>query len=197
MAAITTTPNVLADRLAHRLDRVERAAVLVSGAVLLTTLAAQVKFVLPWTPVPVTGQTFAVLLTATVLGLRLGVLSQGIYVAIGALGAPVYADWEGGWHAATGATAGYLVGFVVAAAVVGHLAERHQDRSIATSIPAMLAGTAVIYLLGATWLAAHLDVSAARAVELGIAPFLIGDTLKLVAAGLLLPAAWRFTGSDR
>jgi biotin transport system substrate-specific component len=191
VTAITApAPRVLIDSLVPTSVRL-RAVALVPAAVLLTALAAQVRFVLPWTPVPVTGQTFAVLLTGAVLGLRLGAASQAIYVAIGALGMPVFTDWQGGWSAATGTTAGYLVGFVVAGALVGALAERQQDRAVLTSVPAMLTGTAVIYLVGAAWLTVHLDVSAARAVELGVAPFLIGDTLKLLAAGALVPGLWR------
>jgi biotin transport system substrate-specific component len=191
-----SAPNTLARRTGLVSSR-ERAALLVVGAALLTALAAQVSFLLPFTPVPVTGQTFAVLLAGTALGSRLGAASQALYVALGAAGLPFYADGEGGWQAATGATAGYLVGFVVAAAVLGMLAERRQDRTVLTAVPAMLMGTAIIYGLGAWWLSIELGVSAAKAVELGVAPFLIGDTLKLAAAGLLLPATWRLVGSRR
>lgn len=102
---------------------------------------------------------------------------------VGAAGLPVYAGGAGGWAAATGATGGYLLGFVLAAALVGRLAERTRDRQLLTSIPAMLAGSAVIYGVGIPWLAARLGVSGTKAVELGMAPFLIGDALKLVAAG--------------
>ena len=191
-----SAPNTLARRTGLVSSR-ERAALLVVGAALLTALAAQVSFMLPFTPVPVTGQTFAVLLAGTALGSRLGAASQALYVALGAAGLPFYADGEGGWQAATGATAGYLVGFVVAAAVLGLLAERRQDRTVLTAVPAMLMGTAIIYGLGAWWLSIELGVSAAKAVELGVAPFLIGDTVKLAAAGLLLPATWRLVGSRR
>ena len=191
-----SAPNTLAGRTGLVSSR-ERAALLVVGAALLTALAAQVSFLLPFTPVPVTGQTFAVLLAGTALGSRLGAASQALYVALGAAGLPFYADGEGGWQAATGATAGYLVGFVVAAAVLGMLAERRQDRAVLTAIPAMLMGTAIIYGLGAWWLSIELGVPAAKAVELGVAPFLIGDTLKLAAAGLLLPATWRLVGGRR
>jgi biotin transport system substrate-specific component len=197
VTAITApAPRVLVDSFVPTSVR-WRAVALVSAAVALTALAAQVRFVLPWTPVPVTGQTFAVLLTSAALGMRLGAASQAVYVTIGAMGLPVFTNWQGGWTAATGVTAGYLVGFVIAAAVVGRLAERQQDRALITSLPAMLMGTAVIYLFGASWLAIHLDVPMAQAVELGVAPFLIGDTIKLAAAGALVPALWRLTGSDR
>jgi biotin transport system substrate-specific component len=160
----------------------------------LTALAAQVRFHLPWTPVPVTGQTFAVLLAGAVLGARAGAASQALYVVAGAVGLPVFADWSGGWAAATGATAGYLVGFVLAAALVGALAERRQDRIVLTCVPAMLAGTAVIYLCGAWWLARYLGVGADKAIELGVSPFLIGDAVKLALAGIALPVAWRLVG---
>ena len=197
MSAITVSgPSTLAQRVGLVSTR-ERAVLLVVGAALLTALAAQVSFALPFTPVPVTGQTFAVLLAGTALGSRLGAASQALYVALGALGLPFYADGDGGWQSATGATAGYLVGFVVAAAVLGALAERRQDRSVLTALPAMLAGTAVIYAMGAWWLAVHLDLSAAEAVELGVAPFLLGDAVKLAAAGLLLPATWTLVGKRR
>ena len=168
-----------------------RTLLAVVGGALLTAAAAQISFYLPWTPVPITGQTFAVLLTGTALGMRWGAASQALYVALGAIGLPFYAGGDGGWEVATGATAGYLVGFVLAAAVLGRLAEQRQDRAFLTSLPAMLTGTAVIYLCGATWLAHSINVSAAEAVELGVAPFLIGDAVKLAAAGLLLPATWR------
>jgi biotin transport system substrate-specific component len=123
-----------------------------------------------------------------------------LYVALGAVGLPFYAGAEGGWEAATGSTAGYLVGFVVAAFVVGALAERGQDRKVATAVPAFLAGTAVIYGFGALWLSYSLGVPVAAeagepsAIAYGVAPFLVGDVLKAVLAGALLPAGWRFVG---
>ena len=109
-----------------------RALLLVLGGALFTAAAAQLSFYLPWTPVPVTGQTFAVLLVGTALGARLGVGSMALYVALGAIGLPFYSQGNGGWHHATGTTAGYLVGFVVAALAVGTLADRRRDRSVLT-----------------------------------------------------------------
>ena len=124
-----------------------RDVVAVVGFALLTALAAQITIPLGFTPVPITGQTFAVLLAGGVLGANRGALSMGLYVALGAIGLPFYAEGSGGWTAATGATAGYLVGFVVAAFVVGKMAEHGQDRTLSTSIPAFLAGA----LLPAAW----------------------------------------------
>jgi biotin transport system substrate-specific component len=187
-AAPAASPLTLADLLPRtRL----RTVGLVVGFALLTAAAAQLQVALPFTPVPVTGQTFAVLLTGAALGWRLGAASQLLYVTLGAVGLPFYAGGERGWEVATGATGGYLVGFVLAAALVGALAERRQDRTLLTAVPAMLAGTAVIYLCGVAWLAHVLSVDATEAMELGLVPFVIGDALKLLLAGALLPAAWR------
>jgi biotin transport system substrate-specific component len=199
-AIITTAPRrTLADTLPG--TRV-RDAVLVVGFALLTAAAAQISIPLGFTPVPLTGQTFAVLLAGGALGMTRGGLSQLLYVALGAIGLPFYADGDGGWSAATGSTAGYLVGFVIAAMVVGWMAERGQDRKVATAIPAFVAGSVIIYTIGAAWLAHSIDVPvtagftdegllAPSAVAFGVAPFLVGDLIKAVLAGLLLPAAWR------
>jgi len=189
MTAIApAAPRTLADAVLPRSLVTDIA--LVAGFAALTAVAAQISFRLPWTPVPITGQTFAVLAAGTVLGAKRGPLSQLLYVVVGALGAPVYAAGAGGWAAATGATGGYLLGFVLAAALVGALSERRQDRQLLTSLPAMLAGSALIYAIGVPWLAANLGVSGTKAIELGMAPFLIGDAVKLVAAGALAPGAW-------
>ena len=190
-------PPTLAFRLGPRTVAAARAAALVVGGALLTAAAAQLTIHVPWTPVPITGQTFAVLLVAASLGMRLGVASQALYVVLGAVGLPFYAGAEGGWTAATGSTAGYLIGFVVAAAIVGRLAERRQDRSLLTALAAFALGSAVIYVCGAAWLAHSLDVSADKAIELGVTPFLLGDALKIALAGVGLPVAWRLVGDPR
>jgi biotin transport system substrate-specific component len=168
-----------------------RTPALVVGFALLTAIAAQITFPLPWTPVPVTGQTFAVLATGAALGWRRGAAAQLLYVALGAVGMPFYAEGGSGWEVATGATGGYLVGFIAAAALVGALAERRKDRSVRTAVPAMLAGTAVIYTTGTLWLAQTLDVGILQAIDLGITPFAFGDVVKLAAAGVVLPTAWK------
>ncbi len=174
-----------------------RDAVLIVGFALLTAAAAQISISIGTTPVPITGQTFAVLLAGGTLGASRGAASQLLYVALGAIGLPFYADGGGGWDTATGATAGYLVGFVVAAALVGWLAERGQDRRVSTAIPAFIAGHYAIYVLGAVWLGHDLDLpftapaGTASAMSVGVAPFLVGDVAKAVLAGVLLPAAWR------
>lgn len=194
------TAVVLADRIPVPASRVLawlRTAGLVLGGALLTAAAARITIPLGFTPVPITGQTFAVLLVGGALGLGRGAASMTLYVGLGAVGLPFYAanseGARGGWQMATGSTAGYLVGFIVAAAVVGYLCERGQDRRLDTSIPAMLAGSAVIYLFGLVWLGHSLGVDSSTAIEYGLTPFLIGDAIKLVLAGVLLPAAWRLT----
>jgi biotin transport system substrate-specific component len=169
-------------------------AALVVGFALLTALMAQIEIPLWFTPVPITGQTFAVLLTGAALGSTLGGASQLLYVALGAIGLPFYSGGDGGWEVVTGATGGYLVGFVVAAYLVGLLAERHQDRTVLTAIPAFLAGSTVIYLFGVIWLARELGVSTTEALELGMTPFVIGDVVKIVLAGVLLPSMWSLVG---
>ena len=167
---------------------------LVLGFALLTAGLAQVQLHLSVTPVPITGQTLGVLLAGGALGATRGGLSQLLYWVLGLTGLPFYADHAGGWESGTGTTFGYFVGFVFAAALIGWMAERRQDRNVATSIAAMSLGSLVIYVCGAGWLAHSLGISVANgetnAIGLGVTPFLLGDLAKLVLAGALLPAAW-------
>lgn len=183
-------PAVLSSRVIDRLS-VSTMAALTVGFALLTALLAQVEIPLPFTPVPITGQTFSVLLAGAALGSKAGAASQGIYWGLGAIGLPFYSGAEGGWEAATGSTAGYFVGFVVAAYVVGRMAEREMDRKVTTAILAMLAGSVIIYGFGVGWLMISLDATLAQAIEWGLTPFVIGDVIKLALAGTMLPAAWR------
>jgi biotin transport system substrate-specific component len=155
-------------------------------------LAAQVKIDLSFTPVPITGQTFAVVLVGASLGALLGLASLGLYLFVGALGVPVYADGQHGWDILTGPTGGYIVGFVVAACLTGFLAEQRWDRRFSSAVAAMLTGNVVIYLFGLPWLAAKIDSGLEDTLEAGLYPFVVGDLLKLYLAGALLPLAWRF-----
>jgi biotin transport system substrate-specific component len=166
---------------------------LIGAFALLSAVAAQIRIPLPFTPVPITGQTFAVLLSGAALGAGAGAASQALYVTLG-LFFPFYAGGSGGWEYATGSTGGFLIGFIVASWVVGVLCERNQDRTVSTAVPAFLTGTVVIYLCGLPWLAGSLGVSWVRATELGLAPFLVGDLIKVALAGVALPAAWRLVG---
>jgi len=160
----------------------------VLAASLLIALLAHVRFTLPFTPVPVTGQTLGVLLVAAALGARRGTAAVLAYLAEGALGLPVFAGGSGMAYL-FGPTGGYLLGFLAAAWVVGALAERGSERNLRTAWLAFLAGEAVIYAFGVPWLGLYVGFS--RAVVLGFTPFLLGDLLKALFAGLLLPAAWR------
>lgn len=160
--------------------------VLLFGA--LTALSAQIKWLLPGNPVPITGQVFLVLVAGALLGARLGVASQLTYIGFGALGAPVFAGGVSGPAVLLGPTGGYLLGFVLAAGVVGMLTGSR--RGVPALTLAMAAGVALIYGCGATWLAVWTHVTRglpwpealAQALALGVAPFVIGDVVKIVGA---------------
>lgn len=173
-------------------------AMLMVGFALLTALSAQIRFHIPGTPVPVTGQTFAVLLAGAALGSKAGAGSQLIYWLMGAIGLPVFAQQSGGWEAATGATFGYLFGFVAAAWVVGALAERGNDRTVRRAIPEFLAGNLVIYAFGIPWLMYSIPSieTVGAALTVGFVPFIAFDLIKITLAGLALPAAWKITGAS-
>jgi len=162
---------------------------LVTAGSLLVALAAQVAVPLPFTPVPVTAQPFAVLLVGAALGARRGALAMLLYLAEGAGGWPVFAGGAFGAARLLGPSGGYLVGFVPAAFVTGALAERGWDRRFVTTWAAMALGSAALYACGLPWLARF--VGADRAVALGLAPFLVGDVLKQLLAALALPFGWR------
>jgi biotin transport system substrate-specific component len=194
MTAVLAPPRTIARPLAAT---PARTLALVIAFAALTAVLAQLRIPLPGTPVPVTGQTLGVLVAGGVLGMRAGALSQALYLLVGLVGLPVFTDAGSGWEVVSGATGGYLVGFVAAAALVGWLVERGEDRHVVTSATAMLAGTAVIYVVGAAWLARTLGVpvvtadGTANAVTLGVVPFVVGDLLKITLAGTLFPAARR------
>ncbi len=164
-------------------------AILVVAGAGLVALAAQV--VIERWPVPITGQTFGVLLVGASLGAVRGLASLTLYVAAGLLGAPIYQDQHHGWEYFLGPTGGYLLGFVVAAALTGYLAEKRWDRRLSSAVAAMLTGNVVVYAFGLPWLAAELDLGFKETLEAGLYPFVVGDVLKLYLAGALLPLAWR------
>jgi biotin transport system substrate-specific component len=166
-------------------------ALLIAGGAGLVALSAQFEIHLGFTPVPITGQTFAVLLVGAALGSIRGLLSLALYFLVGMIGAPVYAGGEGGWEWISGATGGYLVGFVVAAGLTGFLAEKRWDRRFGSSIGAMFCGNVVIYLFGLLWLASEIDTGFEATLEAGLYPFIFGDVLKLFLAAALLPGAWK------
>jgi biotin transport system substrate-specific component len=167
-------------------------AFLVLAGAGFVAVCAQIEIHLGFTPVPITLQTFAVLVVGAGLGAVLGTASLALYLLAGMVGAPVYAGGEGGWELVKGATGGYLVGFVVAAGLAGLLAERRWDRRISSAVTAMLTGNVVVYLFGLPWLAHVAGYSWQETLENGLYPFVVGDLLKLYLAGALLPLAWRF-----
>jgi biotin transport system substrate-specific component len=159
---------------------------------LLTAAAAQLSFPLPFTPVPFTIQPMIVLVGAAALGARLGAASQILYLTLGIAGLPVFAyapDLPQGFARLLGPSGGYLMAYPLAAFMTGLLAERGFDRRFLTSIVAMGAGLSIIFLGGVAWIARFSGFDAALAT--GLYPFIVVDVIKIVAAGLVLPTAWK------
>ena len=206
-------PIAVGERLSARTRHI---ALVVTGAVLIAltanlqlVLAGQtvilpgdVRVTLPTSPVPITAQTFSVLLVGGALGFRRGVLAVALYLVVGLL-LPVYAGGSSGLDTylgredgrwVLGATGGYLLGFLLAGAVVGRLAELGWDRHVGGAVVAMLVGNAAIYLVGIPWLMAATGFNLGTAIDKGFAPFIFGDLLKLALAGIAFPVAWWTVG---
>ena len=169
---------------------------LVFGGAVLTAVAAQIA--IPMWPVPITGQTFAVLLVGAVLGASRGALSMITYFSLGAAGLPVFTGAVAG--ITFGTTFGYLVGFIAAAAVVGWLSQLNWHKRVTGVLASFLIGNAVIYLFGLPWLAfalINLNVASdfSSVVTAGLVPFLIGDAIKMALAAAALPLAWKYLGT--
>lgn len=178
----------LTRRAGLRLTAVTNAALVLLGT-MLVALLAQVRIPLPFTPVPITGQTLGVLLVAAALGSRRGASSLGLYLAGGLAGLPFFTGGGSGLAYLTGATGGYLIGFLAAAALVGGLAERGWTHSWVRTAALFSLGSLVIYAFGAAYLAVFVGLR--QAVMVGVWPFLPGDAIKAVLAAALLPAAWK------
>jgi biotin transport system substrate-specific component len=161
--------------------------ILVLSASLFIALCAQIVVPLPVSPVPLTGQTLAVLLVGTLLGRRRGSLAVIAYIAEGLGGLPVFAHGGFGPAHLLGPTGGYLIGFVAAAYVTGALAERGWDRGLLGSLAAMCLGNLAIYAVGLSWLSLY---AGDATLVVGLYPFLIADAIKIVLAGVLLPSTW-------
>jgi len=209
----------LIDALLPRVDgdstvlRAARDLTLMMAFAAFVALLAQFQVRLPWTPVPVTGQTLGVLVAGGALGAWRGAGSLTIYSLAGTLGLPVFTPaanatagnwdvhlflpWQGmhgaPWDLVSG---GYLLGFILAAAIVGFLAERGWDRGAWVNV-AFLLGTAIVYVPGVLWLEHQLHVSLSRSLELGLYPFIAGDLMKVFIAAIVLPGAWIFAGKKR
>jgi biotin transport system substrate-specific component len=190
-------------RVGERLSSRARHAALVVAGALIIFLAAQVSIPVPNNPVPITGSVFGVLLVGGALGFRRGLLATLLYVAVGLAGFPVFAEHRGGvavvatitdGHLVLGARGGYLIGFVLASALVGRLAELGWDRHIGGSLAAMILGVAAIYLVGVPWLMAAAGLSLADGIAKGLTPFLAWDAIKIALAAGLFPAAWWVVG---
>jgi biotin transport system substrate-specific component len=181
-------------RVGERLNSSVRDVALVVAGALFISLTARISIPVPGTPVPITGQTFGVLLVGGALGLRRGFAGVALYVLLGVIGLPVYADGKGGLAIIQGATGGFLIGFVVAGAIVGRLAELGWDRKFIGALGAMLVGEAIIYAIGLPWLKTVAGLTWQQTIDMGLIPFLVGDAIKAVLAAALFPVAWWVVG---
>jgi biotin transport system substrate-specific component len=187
----TVAPRTLGDVIPGGLAR--NAALVVGGAGFVG-LAAQAAIPLPFTPVPLTLQTFAVLLTGAVLGSKRGLASMSLYALAGVGGMPWFSQGNSGWAFAS---FGYVLGFVLAGAIVGKLAERGADRTPLKAVGLMLLGNVVIYAVGVPWLMAQTGMDFAKAMAAGVLPFLVGDLIKTVVAAGVLPVTWKVVNARR
>jgi biotin transport system substrate-specific component len=200
MSANATSQTILDRTLGHATLVSPSRALVVALAVVLTAVSAQFTMPLPFTAVPFVLTPMVVLLTGAALGSRLGMLSQVIYVALGAAGLAVFAPsptLPPGLLRLVGPTGGYLMAYPIAAFVTGALAERGWDRRYLSSVGAMLAGLAIIFIGGVAWLSVSTTHSLSAAVAGGFVPFVALDVVKVVAAAAILPQAWRVAGARR
>jgi biotin transport system substrate-specific component len=202
MSFANTTPSTtLAQRLMPRQGILENKAVfdtvLVVAGCLFMALLAQIRIPLPFTPVPITGQTLGVLLVGGLLGTRLGLFTMLLYLVAGTVGLPFFAGGSAGVQVWQGATIGYLVSYPIVSALMGAFAERGWDRNMGKMLVAMAIGSAVIYLFGAGWMVLGLGRDVGAALMAGVVPFLIGDAIKAVIAAGVLPGGWKLLGSDK
>ena len=167
-----------------------RRAVLVIGGTAILALSAQLK--IPLGPVPFTMQTFVVLVMGMVYGRHLAAATLVLYLGEGAMGLPVFAN-GGGIAYFTGPTAGFLLAFLAAAVLLGNLAERGWGRTFASTIAAMLIGTAVIFAGGLAWLGYVIGFE--KAVAVGFVPFIFSESAKIILAALVMPTCWRLIRS--
>ncbi len=160
---------------------------------------AQISIKLPFTPVPVTGQTLGVMLVGGSLGAVLGAAAMILYLAEGAVGLPFFADGASGVeHLSTSSpSAGYLYGFIIAAALIGWLAQKRWDRGVGSAIGAFVLGEIIVFTIGVAWLSQAVGVPALKAMELGLYPFVVGDILKVLLAAGAFPLMWNILKRDR
>ena len=156
-------------------------------------VSSKIYIPLPFTPVPITAQTLAVFLIGSSMGRIRGSISVLTYTGAGILGLPVFAGGSGGIARIIGPTGGYILGFLLAAYVIGYLAERGWDRNFRTSFIALLTGNIMIYLPGIIQLSIFTGWK--NALRLGVYPFIIGDLVKILVAGACFPLIWRYGGN--
>ena len=184
-------PAVIVDRWFEKTK--VAAFVEISAMVALTAIAAQVAIYLPFTPVPLTLQTFVILLGAAALGAQRAAISQVAYLSLALAGLPIMADGKGGLSAIYGATSGYLVGFIFASILAGHLANKFTTNRFRNVFISYFLGSLVIYVFGVLGLIFYASINLLSALSVGVIPFVLGDIFKAIAAGLLLPSAWKLT----
>jgi biotin transport system substrate-specific component len=188
MERISASQRVMVDTI-WPMSGLLREVVLILAGCLLIAVAAQIKIPLPFSPVPITGQTFAVLLLAALYGSKRGPVTVITYLALGVAGIPVFAGAIAGIAPLIGPTGGYLAGFLAAAYLVGLLSERGWDRKPWSAAVSMIIGNAIIYALGVLWLAYY--VGWGKVLATGVLPFIPGDIIKIGLATMLLPAGWK------
>ncbi|MFB2556098.1 biotin transporter BioY [Herbiconiux liangxiaofengii] len=179
----------LADRLISR--SVLTDVMLVAGGAAFTGLLAQIA--VPLWPVPITGQTLAVLLVGSTLGALRGVLSLTLYAVLGVVGVPWFSEATSGWQVVAGPTGGYIIGFIVAAGLTGWMAQRSWDRKVLGALAAFATGTLVTFAIGLPWLAASLGLNLEQTLQAGLYPFIVGGIVKTLLAAGIIPAAWKLT----
>jgi biotin transport system substrate-specific component len=184
--SVAPSRPVLADRVLPR-SLATDAALVVGGAALTAGLA---QVVIPLCPVPITGQTLAVLIVGASLGAARGALSMVLYALVGALGAPIFSKASSGPGVLFGATGGYILGFVLAAALTGWLAQRRWERGLVRGLLAFVAGSGIVFLVGLPWLKIALGLTWAQTLDGGLFPFVIGGVVKAAIAALVLRGAW-------
>ena len=191
---MSTSTATLRSIAAPRSSAITHALFILGGTGFIAAMA-QISIPVPGSPVPVTGQTLAVLLVGTTYGARLGLATFATYLLAGIAGAPLFAPSatlpSHGIERLTSATGGYLVGMLVASLLLGFLADRKADQKFLTSYPALIAGTVTIFTFGLLWLKFSLDLSWSKTISAGLTPFILGEVLKIAIVGTSLPIVWR------
>jgi biotin transport system substrate-specific component len=183
----------LADRLISRSILTD--VMLVAGGAAFVGLLAQVA--IPLWPVPITGQTLAVLLVGSTLGALRGVIAMAVYAVVGIAGVPWFSDASAGWQVVAGPTGGYIIGFIVAAGLTGWLAQRNWDRKVLSAFASFTAGTVITFAVGLPWLAASLGLTLEQTLQAGLYPFILGGIIKALLAAGIIPLAWKLTSRPK